>query len=256
MAAPFWRAEMFRAAGVRVIRPIGADADDVLAALVASADEAKPAALVSRDSDFFWYDRELPVYSGWVLRRGTIELTPAAGPAPGGRERPRRMVQPELALAVAEWSVDGVITKFCANPRWDNAVTRGVSSSSDRAMGSLHLLSRPVRAAVYARLGAASVAEVLPLWAGGVVGWPKEDVAADASLDALLDDAPALRAWLEERDIGNGSSQVSWQEQRWRNKERDFNRCAVVAELVSAASGGTSTMCAVMQQFPQLSRLW
>jgi hypothetical protein len=52
---------MFRAAGVRVVRPIGADADDVLAALAASADEAAPAALVSRDNDFFWYDRELPV---------------------------------------------------------------------------------------------------------------------------------------------------------------------------------------------------
>ena len=187
--------------------------------------------------------------------RGLVELTPAAGPAPGSKPRPRRTVQPELALAVAEWSIDGVVTKFCANPRWDNTLTRGVSSSSDKAIGSLHLLSRPVRAAVYARLGATAVAEVLPLWEGGEVVWSREEVVADASLDALLDGPTALHAWLEGRDHANGSSRL----RDWRLKERDFNRCVLVAEIVSAASGGTTTMCAVMWQFPQyiaLSRRW
>jgi hypothetical protein len=79
---------------------------------------------------------------------------------------------------------------------------RGNPDSFTKAMGNLNLVARPLRQALYARLGNAVVQETFPEWDNGCneVTWHTTSVAADTSLDALLDDPVRAFEWLANAD--------------------------------------------------------
>jgi hypothetical protein len=261
--------DALRECGVPVVRPLNADADDVAAAIAASG-----AGVLSRDGDFFRYTPPIKVFDGFRIEAGEDGLplllpTPADAAARTARRKwaETREVQPELAAAAlaqvrdahadagAGRRFDGVRDKFTASAK-AGYVARGVSSSSDRRLGSLHLLARPIRVAVYARLLENDVVEILPTWVDGRCVFLEEPVAADASLDALLDDPVAAEAWLAARD-GDCASAAdgawSFPDVAWRTAERDFNRIIVAIEMCAAASpaGDVSMLRLLRSAFPE-----
>jgi len=259
--------DALRECGVPVVRPLNADADDVAAAIAASG-----AGVLSRDGDFFRYQPAIAVFDGFRIVAGDDGL-PLLRPTPAdAAARPStcawpaaRAVEPELAAAALAQirdahadagdarRFDGVRDKFSASAK-AGYVARGVSSSSDRRLGSLHLLARPIRAAVYARLGEQDVVEILPAWADGRCVFLEEQVDADASLDALLDDPVAAEAWLAARD-GDCASAGAWPsaDVAWRAAEREFNRAIVAIEMCAAAApGGDVSMLRMLRSaFPE-----
>lgn len=79
---------------------------------------------------------------------------------------------------------------------------RGNADSFTKRAGNLHMIARPLRQAVYSRLGHTFVHEFVPVWdaVGCSVVWVDEFVEADKALDALLDDPTKAMAWLVEAD--------------------------------------------------------
>lgn len=261
--------EAFAQSGVRVLRPVGADADDVIAALAAAhgTDGTDGAVVVSSDGDFHRYDSPLRVCSRWRVRQNRLFLEPSAASPdsatalrPPGRNRPRP-IEPGLAeLALAPDSPWGIQSNVIADQYRASAkqgrVIKGVSSSSDRALGNLHVIARPLRAAVYSLLREERALEVVPEWdlAAGRVDWTPLEVKADPDpmLRGVLKDLGATAAWLEEREgpvldgvLGGVSARAA--------AERKFNRCALAAELVAAASGGSQTMFSGLAAFPEFT---
>lgn len=62
--------DAFVQCGVKVVRPVGADADAVLAALAARPE----CAVLSRDQDFHRYDHYITVVSEWTVSYGRLTL--------------------------------------------------------------------------------------------------------------------------------------------------------------------------------------
>lgn len=236
--------ESFQKHGIRVVRPLGADADDVLAALAI----ATSGIVLSRDRDFFRYDRPICVCNGFSVRDGKLFLEPTTTIDTSAKPRSvTRRVQLELAHAVLSyeqnWSL-GVITKY--RPSLMNGMTRrGTSSSSDKTMGNLHVLARPLRAAVYAILGEEWAVEEVPEWCkeNKKVVWTETTVAADPALVPVLNKPQAVVAWLVERDTLLETLEP------WRAAERNFNICALAAEMIVVSSQGAWTMRKCMELF-------
>lgn len=218
-------AEAFQQAGVQVFRPTDADADDVLASLAAH----HAGSVVSMDRDFFRYVPPVKVIRGFTIRGDRLQLDPPVHMKPIASER---RIDPDLAVSVAPGTSETSTPAFIDGM----LVRRGVSSSSDRLCQSLHLLSRPLLAAVLHVTGVKSVLQELPRWdedAGRVV-WDVEPVSADASFAHVLDDVCATKRWLEEQDVAKPDG-------GWRQIEREFNRCIVAADFHARAVGGTLT---------------
>ena len=137
--------EAFAGHGVQAICPRGADADDVLAALAFCSNGV----LLSRDSDFTRYDQPLTVASSWEQSRGRVKLLPAANLRLQPVTNPRRTIMPELAEKASQsaypWTFSPEVKyrpSLCGGKG-----RRGVSSSSDVLLGSLHRLTAPLRLA-------------------------------------------------------------------------------------------------------------
>ena len=257
---------------IEVVRPICADADDVLAALAAfgSGDGVAPGGgVISRDGDMFRYAPRLAVYDGWRLEAGpegdALVLTAAAaGRAVAAASRSARDAKRELAVsALQELGDEGraasaIRDKYAASAK-GGSVRRGCSSSSDKRRGNLHELATPLRAAVYARLGeSAPVREVLPQWRDNDVAWSDMVVLPDSALDDALNDVVVAAAWLDAHD-GHDDDGSPWPagEAAWRAAERRFNRRILAAELCAAAADPQSTdpragsLLALMRSFPE-----
>lgn len=230
--------DVLEAAGVRVVRPLDADANDVIVALAAVGGPGS--CVLSKDSDFFRYVPPVRVCNDWGIIHGRLRLAFAA---PGSTTRaPGRGIDFGLAKWAGDCTRDGG-SKLNPSLR-GGEICRGTSSSSDKRMGNLHGITQPLRAAVYARLGERS-AEKWPAWdeARGIVLWEKKELEADASLDWLLDDPGKVVAWIEERRDGSVVGE------RWRKVEHAFNRCAIAAELCSTASRGSKRPLDVQHSF-------
>ncbi|GAQ78499.1 hypothetical protein KFL_000140180 [Klebsormidium nitens] len=232
--------DVLETAGIRVIRPLDADADDVIAALAAAG--APGSCVLSKDSDFFRYIPRVRVCNNWGIVHGKLRLAFAA---PGSTSRAHTR---EIDFTLAKWAGQSVGDGGCKlNPSLRGGeICRGTSSSSDKRMGNLHGITRPLRAAVYARLGERSAVEKWPEWdeTSGIVLWQERELEADASLDGLLDDPGKVVAWIEEQD-------GSFVGERWRKVERAFNRCAIAAELCSAASRGSKRPLELQRLFTE-----
>ena len=242
--------ESFEKEGVRVVRPIDADANDVLAALADTVNDFKDAVIVSRNRSFFSYNKDIPVCRGFTVRGGKLLLEPSVT-----RDdvwcptRNSLRVQPHFARVAmtdeGSWSQQGHITIYRPSLRKEGRIERGTTSSSDKKMGNLHALARPLHAAVYAILGEQSALERIPEWSKDekMVIWTETEVVADPTMSSLLKDPVSVVKWLVEHDT------PVLELEPWRAAERMFNICAVAAELVSVASQGVWTMHKCMDLF-------
>jgi hypothetical protein len=250
LGATLFLQESFEKQGVRVVRPIDTDANDVLAALADTANEFKSAVVVSRNRRFFSYNRAISVCRGFTVRGGKLILERTVT-----RDdvwcpmRNSLTVQPHLALVAMsdeeKWSQQGHATVYRPSLRAEFRIERGTTSSSDKRMGNLHTLARPLRAAVYAILGEHSALERIPCWNEDdqMVVWTETKVVADPTLSSVLKDPLSVVEWLVERDT------PVQQVEPWRGAERMFNICALAAELVAASSQGAWTMLKCMDLF-------
>jgi hypothetical protein len=216
-------AESFEARGVKVLRPKDTDADDVLAALAHKHDGV----VLSRDADFYRYVPKIRVVRGYSIDHGRLVLDENAWKRDDLRASPIG-IDPELANPITHraW-----VHAFPA----ESMYRRGASSSSDRQCGSLHVLSRPLLAAVLHTKGARSVVEEIPEWDAttGSVRWNTVVVRADSSQADTLSDVATMVRWLAERD--------SPVDRGWRGMERNFNRHVVAASMHATAFGGPIT---------------
>lgn len=234
MAANIFLLEAFEKHGVRVVRPIGADAHNVLAAMAV----AMSGIVLSRDRGFFYYNVPVKVCREFSVSRGNLRLGPILTRDPSRYPRNiSRVIQPDLASLKAsaspehEWTVE-IVTKYSPS-LMNGAVFRGTSGSSDKRMGNLHVLARPLRAAVYSILGEQVAVEKMPEWSGAErkVTWKETQVLADPALIPVLKTPQAVAAWLVERD-----ARVPPQLEPWRATERLFNTCAIASEMVVVSS--------------------
>lgn len=250
--------DSLREHGIPVVRPLNADTDDVLAALAASSPSS---AVLSQDGDMFRYTPKLTVFDGWTVVDGELVPTRAAASreAKGASSRSPRAADPQQA-ATALRDLDGangagssaVRDKYVASAK-GGRVARGTTSSSDRRRGSLHVLARPLRRAVYALLGEQTVAETFPVWCDGAAAWHNASVQPDDALVHLLRDARSAAAWLDEID-GDDGADVGWPqaEVSWRAAERRFSRRVLAAEMCAAAGGAScGSLLALMRTFDE-----
>lgn len=105
----------------------------------------------------FRYTPALTVFDGWRLEDN--ELVPVrAAPArsAAAASRSARAVDLSLVAAARAELADPARAASAIRDKYESSLhscgrlLRGVSSSSDRRWGSLHVLARPLRAAVYA----------------------------------------------------------------------------------------------------------
>lgn len=260
--------EAFARHGVKVLRPQGADTDDVLASLAATTAHG----VLSRDGDFFRYSPRIQVYTGWERSTGRIRLIPGATERHALNTREPRRIDTELgrlhlataAAAPARGSLTATQAKYDPRNKARGRIERGSTTSSDRRLGNLHDLARPLRAAVYHRLRLPvdrPVREIMPIWDDALMGidWSERAVLPDARLDALLDDVRACERWLAARDAVPVAAKWSDPvEVAWRERERTFARCVIAAEIVSAAALPGDKMdrsvLALLRAFPEYQR--
>lgn len=245
--------------------------DDLLASIAAR----RKGRVLSQNNAFLCFEPRVEVVTGWIVNEAsgaapTLELLPVSETKRAhilrkDREA-RRPVDGTLAdreAALSDAAPPGVglssALKYLHEGRARGRVERGASSSSDSRLGNLHALAAPLREALYARLRQDEVEEVIPSWdadAGAVV-WTETIVYADpdSPLDFLLDDAHELAKWLGEKDA---DCAAAWgpesREVGWRTRERAFSRCALAAELVSAASFVSAeprSLLQILRSFPE-----
>lgn len=155
------------------------------------------ASILSGDRDFVRYiglDRHKnKIFVTFAFSHdGSIKLVPRDDFEIGDRE-PRRLRAVSTSDLEA-WVVTNVkINKLLTLQK--DCFVRGNADSFTRRAGNLHMIARPLRQAVYGRLGHTSVMELIPTWdaVGCSVAWVEESVKADKELDALLDEP--WRGW-------------------------------------------------------------
>lgn len=234
MGANIFLLEAFEKHGVRVVRPIPANAHDVLAAMAV----AKSGIVLSGDRGFFYYNVPVAVCREFSVSRGKLLLGAILTRDPSRFPRNiSRVIQPDLASLAAtaspehDWTRE-IVTKYSPS-LMNGAVSRGTSSSSDKRMGNLHVLARPLRAAVYSMLGEQVAMERMPEWSHveRKVTWQETEVLANPALIPVLRTPQAVAEWLVQRD-----ARVTPLLEPWRATERLFNTCAIASEMVVVSS--------------------
>lgn len=247
-------AELLVENGVNVWKPIGVAYKDVIAALASK----EGSTLLSRDSTFRRYEPRLRIASGWRIDASgklSLQLDPSNAPAHGEILR----IDPSLGDVTklgATYSPSTVArAKYQPFLLPDKGkLLRGVSSSSDKPLGSLYLLARPLRQAVYARLGEPGpVEETIPIWSQNKVVWATKMVLPDAKMDHLLDNPVGMAMWLSEHD--KKFEDLSLPDATRLTHERGFNTSVLAAEIHCAAMSNkpehAKTMIEVLRMMPQ-----
>lgn len=220
----------FRAHGGDVIQAPNLDADDVVIATALHYGGG----VLSQDRDMLRYTDvnwdSTRLYESFRLNRhGRLELHPRSDMRNTARQRQARAIRLELE----HWKMPQM--KMVSAVISNGVLLRGNSDSFTQSMGNVHMLARPLRQALYARLGVVSVREEIPYWDAeqNRVVWSADDVAPDAALDALLDDPPAAYAWLAQADAAHGPAeavQKRYAVRQNRRQWRSYSRAIIVAE--------------------------
>ncbi|CAE7652559.1 unnamed protein product [Symbiodinium sp. CCMP2456] len=211
--------DMFAELGIKVYFSLETDLDDALAAFA----EADGAAILSADSDFFRYEgATYQVYEGFEIVQSRLELIPADGT--GVRAG-------KLAIISKPQMVEK--TPAFIDVKRTGIYTRGACSPLVRLVGNPHAWLRPLRQALYSRLGLRGpVTEVFPSWDASArkVVWSDDEVFPDGALDHFLEDPiGALQSLVP--DLVDQVPELD-AVQRWRHI---FGVHAVVHELCCAA---------------------
>ncbi|CAF0848131.1 unnamed protein product [Didymodactylos carnosus] len=160
--------------GIKVLYSLDADGDDTLAAYA----QEDGADILSADQDFFRYvGHTYSVYTNFVVRQGKLTLKRA-------KKNEQRKISERL---------------FPANlPKTQSSVSyltasvyeRGAPSPLVYLYGNPHVIIRPLRQALYARLQKTEpIKEIFPVWnwEHEIVDWTDDDIVADPWFDALLE---------------------------------------------------------------------
>lgn len=220
-----------------MLQPLNLDADDVVARLALAFNGA----ILSGDRDMVRYEdldnKSQRVYELFAFKTdGSLVLIPRVDFEL--RAEPRRA--DSIALALDEWRIPKhkAVDSTVSPPRY----VRGNPDSFTKSLGNLNLGARPLRQALYARLGFDVVHETFPEWDKecNAVTWHAASVAADSSLDALLDDPVKAFEWLANADnnpdaLRAASGKYKPQDCRtWRS----YSQAMLVAEYCFAARRG------------------
>jgi hypothetical protein len=209
------------------------DADDVVVRLAIAFNGV----ILSGDRDMVRYEdldnKSQRVYEHFAFKKdGSLVLIPRVDFEL--RAEPRRA--DSVCLAVDEWRTPKyhTVNTTASTPQY----VRGNPDSFTKAMDNLNLVARPLRQALYARLGYDVVQETFPEWdkeCNGVT-WHATSVAADSSLDALLDDPLRAFEWLANAD--NKSHTARAASGRDCRAWRSYSQAMLVAEYSFAARCG------------------
>ena len=217
-----------------MLQPLNLDADDVVARLALAFNGM----ILSGDRDMLRYEdldnKRQRVNEHFAFKKnGSLVLIPRVDFEL--RAEPRRA--DSVCLALDEWRTPKPKTvDFTAStPRY----VRGNPDSFTKAMGNLNLVARPLRQALYARLGYDAVQETFPEWDNGCNGvtWHASSVAADTSLDALLDDPVRAFEWLADADKCPHAAKAASGPQE-RRAWRSYSQAMLVAEYCFTARRG------------------
>jgi len=143
-----------------------------------------------------------------------------------------------LRCEIEEWKAQGSTLKINSTT---GQLRRGNADSHTKALGNLNAVVRPLRAALYSRLGLQHVEEALPAWRHGAFELEVTGVEPDAALDGLLDDPGALLRWIHA---------IAGQE----FDDRNHAAAMTAAELHDAAtpSDGRTSACRVAEIYHAL----
>eukprot|EP00386_Alphamonas_edax_P001826 GDKI01005497.1.p1 GENE.GDKI01005497.1~~GDKI01005497.1.p1 ORF type:complete len:502 (+),score=89.82 GDKI01005497.1:184-1689(+) len=268
--------ECLRKAGATICRPLGVLPKDALAAIGFSQGGQ---GVLSRDSHFLSYKQSLVVFNGYrtigsgrntylELARVDAGINPARTRATLQRLEAQGKTRPEINPAIAEQ----VLARSADREHYANIVSKivpgrgvskktwGSSSSSDKRLGNLHAKIAPLRAAARARWNwpkeGDRLQEFVPVWRRGrdpAVEWEELPVAeVNADLDKLLDDPFAAVKWLAEQDE---KCACHWpnepEEAAWRETERHYNRCVMVAEACAVAQKSPVMLLDILMLFKE-----
>ena len=185
---------MLEGSGFKVYFPANIDGDDAVARLAMKLD----AYVLSRDQDMMRYGLSRGrVLSDFAIRNGKISFLTRDNQTKASR----RDIFSIECNDLSKWESQGSTLRIHA---MQNKLRRGNADGRTRTLGNLHAIVRPLRAALYARLGT-TVTETLPTWRDGAFKLVTSDVTPDDTLDALLDDPFAMFQWIRKIDRGGES---------------------------------------------------
>ncbi|KAJ3054758.1 hypothetical protein HK097_000929 [Rhizophlyctis rosea] len=222
--------EAFQRCGVEVCYSYDADNDDTMASYA----QADGADVLSQDKDFFRYRQSnFTVYEGFTYSNThpqTLFLTPKPTPSSLHLVSKRDIINPPPETRNVDPSLHGLRTM---------RYIRGAPSALVRLAGNAHIAARPLRQAVYARLGLqGSVLERFPVWDEGAqqVRWDEQEVQPSTAYDRYLNNPRA--AVIQIFGSHRKPDGISWYE--WNNHVYAMH--AVVLELC-LWGGGSSRLC-------------
>ena len=237
-----------------VIQAPNCDADDVIMALAAhfGGDVLSADRDMLRYTDVDWTLTKL--YTKFRMqKRCAMALSPSNYVASAASPRLART----LVLQLDEWRMPQM--KRISQMITAGRLLRGNTDSFTKAMGNLNIVTRPLRQALYARIGLDAVQEDIPVWNAElqVVSWNNDLVPADATLDALLCDPEKAFAWVVQQDDAAApliakSKRKRLQEQNGQHW-RSYARAMIVAEYcvdaqcIAGAKLGTDELFALAQ---------
>jgi len=219
------------------MQPLNLDADDVVARLAIAFNGV----ILSGDRDMVRYEdldnKSQRINELFAFKRdGSLVLIPRVDFEL--RAEPRSA--DSVSVVLDEWRTPKhkTVDSTASTPQY----VRGNPDSFTKAMGNLNLVARPLRQALYARLGFKVVQETFPEWDKGCNGvtWHATSVAADTSLDALLDDPVRAFEWLASADNNPDAARAA--SGRYTPQEcrtwRSYSQAMLVAEYCFAARRG------------------
>ena len=171
----------FQKCGVPVVYSLDEDNDDVLAALA----QRDGASILSRDKDFFRYnDSTFSVYDHFEVQRinGQLKCEISSKQGNKGNTSSKRNL-----LAHPLTVYDDYKSVHFTNIVQKHIYKRGDGTPLVKRIENPHLVLRPLRQALYSRLGISSVIEILPIWKDSKVSWVRVEVEKDSRFDTLLD---------------------------------------------------------------------
>jgi len=176
---------LFEEHGFTILFPSGIDGDDAVARLAIKMD----CHVLSRDKDMMRYG--LP--RGRVLSDFAIQADSIKFRVRDDRPRVAGRDVSQIPCDIQDWKPKGSTLKINA---LEGKLRRGNADGHTRTLGNLNATVRPLRAALYARLGIASVEEHLPAWKNGAFAMDVTVVHPDPAHDSLLDDPLAMLTWI------------------------------------------------------------
>mmetsp|Transcript_9971 Transcript_9971/g.17478 ORF Transcript_9971/g.17478 Transcript_9971/m.17478 type:complete len:196 (+) Transcript_9971:1326-1913(+) len=155
--------------------------------------------------------------------------------------QPRSLDSIKVPDELAEWKWNSRNEFFISEIRRNKSLRLGNADKFTREYGNLHEVLRPLRAAMYSRVGLQNgVMEQMPVWRDNHATIDAQLVLPNDELSPLLDDFGGAFKWAQER-CGNTIE---------LRAERKHTCAMLVASIFSAVHAGTRTIDFYEMVFP------